>query len=476
MFNISLMRAACAALLFCLPNEVDAQDTIKLGILHSLSGPLATREAPLKDAMLMLIQQQNQKGGVNGKKLEAIVVDPASNYPLFSEKARELIDKEKVVAIFGCWTSASRKAVLPVIKGSNNILFYPAPYEGNEFEPNVFYLGAAPDQLILPTLDYLVSPQGGAVRHFVLVTHDSYGVNRINSWAEWHLKSLGMKPEDILKHYVPLGQPDWRATVADIQKVVTPGNKTAVILTIADEDGARLLRELRQQQFSNNLIVTTFPLGDADLDAAAALPDQIVALNYLRTDSTLANQEFVARWRSFTNDSKRNTNAAMAAHAIGFAMWVKAVEKIKTTEPEKVRAALVDIEVPNLTGESAKMLPNHHISQPLFVSRPRASLSQPFDVVTKVIPDANKHCGGAIKACGPEAGPVRGGSGAGGGRTGIGGDAGGGDAGVGGQAGQQGQAGQGKEGQSRQSQGGMPTCDPAASDYQQCLSKRFERK
>lgn len=473
MVNVSLMRAVCAAMLFCFANEAGAQDTIKLGILHSLSGPLATREASLKDAMLMLIQQQNQKGGVNGKKLEAVVVDPASNWPLFSEKARELIAKENVAAIFGCWTSTSRKAVLSVIKQYNNILFYPAPYEGNEFEPNVFYLGAAPDQLILPTLDYLVSSQGGAVRRFVLVTHNSYGFNSINSWAEGHLRSSGVKPEDIATHYVSLGQPEWpAATVADIRKVATQGNKTAVILIIADEDRSRLLQELRQHQFASNLIVTFFPFGDADIDTAATAPDQIVGLNYLRTDSAPANQEFVATWRSYTKDPKRNTNAAMAAHAIGFAMWVKAVEKIKTAEPEKVRAALVGIEVPNLTGQTAKMFPNHHINQPLFVSKPRANSSQPFEVIAKIIPDANKHCGGAIQACGPEAAPVRGGGGGGGGG---GGRAGGGDSGGGSKASQQIQTGQGEQGQGKPSQGGS-TCDPAALDYQQCLAKKFERK
>src|SRR6202521_2802597 len=161
---------AAAGLAFCLASGLPAraQDTIKVGVLHSLSGTMAISETTLKDVMLMLIDEQNKKGGLLGKKLEAVVVDPASNWPLFAEKARELISKDKVAAVFGCWTSVSRKSVLPVFKELNSILFYPVQYEGEESERNIFYGSSVPDNKAIPAVEYLMSSDGGSVKRFVL--------------------------------------------------------------------------------------------------------------------------------------------------------------------------------------------------------------------------------------------------------------------------------------------------------------------
>src|SRR5450432_1896877 len=183
-----------------------AEDTIKIGILHSLSGTMAISETTLKDVMLMLIDEQNKKGGVLGKKLEAVVVDPASDWPKFAEKARELITKDKVAVVFGCWTSVSRKSVLPVFKELDSILFYPVQYEGEESERNVFYTGAAPNQQAIPAVDYLMSKDGGEVKRWVLAGTDYVYPRTTNKILEAYLKSKGVAPEDIMINYTPFGQ------------------------------------------------------------------------------------------------------------------------------------------------------------------------------------------------------------------------------------------------------------------------------
>jgi urea transport system substrate-binding protein len=199
-----------------------AQETIKVGVLHSLSGTMAISETTLKDVMLMLIDEQNKKGGLLGKKLEAVVVDPASNWPLFAEKARELITKDKVSVVFGCWTSVSRKSVLPVFKELNSILFYPVQYEGEESERNVFYTGAAPNQQAIPAVDYLAKEE--KVQRWVLAGTDYVYPRTTNKILEAYLKSKGVKPEDIMINYTPFGHSDWQTIVADIKKFGSAGS------------------------------------------------------------------------------------------------------------------------------------------------------------------------------------------------------------------------------------------------------------
>src|SRR6187455_991429 len=198
-------------------SNAKAQETIKVGVLHSLSGTMAISETTLKDTVLFLIDEQNKKGGVLGKKLEAVVVDPASNWPLFAEKARELISKDKVSVVFGCWTSVSRKSVLPVFKELNSILFYPVQYEGEESERNVFYTGAAPNQQAIPAVDYLISEDGGAVERWVLEGTDYVYPRTTNKILEAYLKSKGVAPDDIMINYTPFGFSDWQTIVADIK-------------------------------------------------------------------------------------------------------------------------------------------------------------------------------------------------------------------------------------------------------------------
>src|SRR3977135_2167446 len=345
-----------------------AQDTIKVGILHSLSGTMAISETTLKDVMLMLIDEQNKKGGLLGKKLEAVVVDPASNWPLFAEKARELITKEKVAVVFGCWTSVSRKSVLPVFKELNNILFYPVQYEGEESERNVFYTGAAPNQQAIPAVDYLMKDE--KVKRWVLAGTDYVYPRTTNKILDASLKAKGVAAEDIMINYTPFGHSDWQTIVANIKKFGSAGKKTAVVSTINGDANVPFYKELGNQGVkAKDIPFVAFSVGEEEWRGPDAKPliGHLAAWNYFQSIKDKSNEEFIAKWKAFTKNPKRTTNDPMEAHVIGFAMWVAAVQKAGTTDPDKVIAALPGTKAPNLTGGVSEMLPNHHISKPVFI-------------------------------------------------------------------------------------------------------------
>ncbi len=356
--------------------------TIKVGILHSLSGTMAISETTLKDVMLMLIEQQNAKGGLLGKKLEAVVVDPASDWPLFAEKARQLISQEKVAATFGCWTSVSRKSVLPVFKELNSILFYPVQYEGEESERNVFYTGAAPNQQAIPAVDYLMSADGGSVKRWVLAGTDYVYPRTTNKILEAYLKSKGVAEADIMINYTPFGHSDWQTIVSDIKKFGSAGKKTAVVSTINGDANVPFYKELGNQGLkATDIPVVAFSVGEEELAGLDTKPlvGHLAAWNYFQSVETVANKKFIDDWHAFTKSPKRTTNDPMEAHYVGFNMWVKAVEKAGTTDSDKVIDALPGIEAPNLTGGMSKMLPNHHITKPVFIGEIRGDGQ--FDVV-----------------------------------------------------------------------------------------------
>ena len=359
-----------------------ADDTIKVGILHSLSGTMAISETTLKDVMLMLIDEQNKKGGLLGKKLEAVVVDPASNWPLFAEKARELIAKDKVAAVFGCWTSVSRKSVLPVFKELNNILFYPVQYEGEESERNVFYTGAAPNQQAIPAVDYLAKEE--KVERWVLAGTDYVYPRTTNKILEAYLKSKGVKAEDIMINYTPFGHSDWQTIVADIKKFGSAGKKTAVVSTINGDANVPFYKELGNQGIkAKDIPVVAFSVGEEELAGIDTKPllGHLAAWNYFMSIDTPANKAFIKSWQTFTKNPKRVTNDPMEAHVIGFNMWVQAVTKAGTTDTDKVVDAIVGVKAPNLTGGVSEMLPNHHITKPVFIGEIKGDGQ--FDVVWK---------------------------------------------------------------------------------------------
>ncbi|MBY6261770.1 urea ABC transporter substrate-binding protein [Azospirillum sp. 412522] len=366
---------------FAMPAQA-ADDTIKVGILHSLSGTMAISETTLKDVMLMLIDEQNKKGGLLGKKLEPVVVDPASNWPLFAEKARELISKDKVSAVFGCWTSVSRKSVLPVFEELNNILFYPVQYEGEESSRNVFYTGAAPNQQAIPAVDYLMQKE--KVQRWVLAGTDYVYPRTTNKILEAYLKGKGVKPEDIMINYTPFGHSDWQSIVADIKKFGSAGKKTAVVSTINGDANVPFYKELGNQGVkAQDIPVVAFSVGEEELAGIDTKPllGHLAAWNYFQSVETPANTDFIKSWKAYTKNDKRVTNDPMEAHYIGFNMWVKAVEAAGTTEPDKVIDAMVGVAVPNLTGGYSAMLPNHHITKPVLIGEVQENGQ--FDVVSK---------------------------------------------------------------------------------------------
>ena len=349
-----------------------AAETIKVGILHSLSGTMAISETTLKDVMLMLIEEQNKKGGVLGKKLEPVVVDPASNWPLFAEKARELISVNKVDVVFGCWTSVSRKSVLPVFEELNSILFYPVQYEGEESQRNVFYTGAAPNQQAIPAVDYLIDE---GVERWVLAGTDYVYPRTTNKILEAYLKGKGVAGDDIMINYTPFGHSDWQTIVSDIKKFGSAGKKTAVVSTINGDANVPFYKELGNQGIkAEDIPVVAFSVGEEELAGldTAPLVGHLAAWNYFMSADTPENAAFIETWQAFTKDENRVSNDPMEAHYIGFNMWVKAVEIAGTTDPDTVIDSLVGVSVPNLTGGYSAMMPNHHITKPVLIGEVQA--------------------------------------------------------------------------------------------------------
>ncbi len=362
-----LSLAATAATALGVAGAVQAADTIKIGVLHSLSGTMAISETTLKDTMLMLVEEQNKKGGLLGKKLEVVVVDPASNWPLFAEKARELISQEKVDAVFGCWTSVSRKSVLPVFEELDSLLFYPVQYEGEESSKNVFYTGAAPNQQAIPAVDYLMD-QG--VKRWVLAGTDYVYPRTTNKILEAYLKDKGVAEADIMINYTPFGHSDWQSIVSDIKKFGSAGKKTAVVSTINGDANVPFYKELGNQGISAaDIPVVAFSVGEEELSGIDTKPlvGHLAAWNYFMSVESEANDAFIESWQAFIKNDKRVTNDPMEAHYIGFNMWVEAVKKAGTTDPAAVGDALIGVAVPNLSGGLSAMMPNHHITKPVLI-------------------------------------------------------------------------------------------------------------
>jgi len=357
--------------------------TIKIGVLHSLSGTMAISETTLKDTMLMLIDEQNKKGGVLGKKLEAVVVDPKSDWPTFAQMAEQLLVKDKVAVVFGCWTSSSRKSVLPVFEKNNGLLFYPVQYEGEESSKNVIYTGAAPNQQAIPAVDYLMKEVG--VKRWVLEGTDYVYPRTTNKILEAYLKSKGVAAADIIINYTPFGFSDWTSEVSKIKAFGSAGKKTAVVSTINGDANVPFYKELGNQKISaEDIPVVAFSVGEEELSGLDTKPlvGHLAAWNYFQSVKTPLNTEWINKWHAYTKNPKRTFNDPMEAHVLGFQLWVKAVEKAKSTGTDAVTAALIGLEVPNLTGiGSAKVLPNHHLTKPVLIGEVRADGQ--FDTVWK---------------------------------------------------------------------------------------------
>ncbi|XSS63981.1 urea ABC transporter substrate-binding protein [Pseudomonas sp. B11] len=353
-----------------------AAETIKVGILHSLSGTMAISETSLKDMALMTIDEINAKGGVNGKQLEAVVVDPASNWPLFAEKGRQLLSQDKVAVVFGCWTSVSRKSVLPVFEELNGLLFYPVQYEGEEMSPNVFYTGAAPNQQAIPAVEYLMSEDGGSAKRFFLLGTDYVYPRTTNKILRSFLHAKGVADKDIEEVYTPFGHSDYQTIVANIKKFAA-GGKTAVISTVNGDSNVPFYKELANQGLkATEVPVVAFSVGEEELRGIDTKPlvGNLAAWNYFESVDNPVNQKFVAAWKAYAKAKnlpgadKAVTNDPMEATYVGIHMWAQAVEKAKSTDVDKVRGALAGQTFAAPSGYTLTMDPsNHHLHKPVMI-------------------------------------------------------------------------------------------------------------
>ena len=372
--------SACGAAEDSATSSGPSGDPIKVGVLHSLSGTMAISETTLKDTILMMVDEQNAKGGLLGRPVEAVVVDPASDWPLFAERARELLESEQVDVVFGCWTSVSRKSVLPVFEELNGLLFYPVQYEGEESSKNVIYTGAAPNQQAIPAVDYLRNEVG--IERWVLEGTDYVYPRTTNRILEAYLKNeLGVADEDISINYTPFGHSDWQTRVSEIRDFGTAGKPTAVVSTINGDANVPFYLELANQEVSaEDIPVVAFSVGEEELSGLDTEPliGHLAAWNYFQSIEAPANSDFIANWHSRMG-ADRTTNDPMEAHYIGFNLWAKAVEQAGTTDVDAVLAALPGTETPNLTGGTALLLANHHITKPVFIGEVRGDGQ--FDVV-----------------------------------------------------------------------------------------------
>jgi len=382
--------AAVASALSLVSLPAFAQNTIKVGILHSLSGTMAISETVLKDVTLMAIDEINAKGGVLGKKLEPVVVDPASNWPLFAEKARQLLSQDKVAVTFGCWTSVSRKSVLPVFEELNGLLFYPVQYEGEELSKNVFYTGAAPNQQAIPAVEYLMSKEGGGAKRFVLLGTDYVYPRTTNKILRAFLKSKGVADKDIDEKYTPFGHSDYQTIVADVKKFAA-GGKTAVISTINGDSNVPFYKELGNQGLkATDVPVVAFSVGEEELRGVDTKPlvGHLAAWNYFMSIKSPANDEFRKKWAAYAKAKKLPgadkplTNDPMEAAYIGINMWAQAVAKAKTTDVDKVIVAMAGQTFKAPSGITSTMDPkNHHLHKSVFIGEVKADGQ--FNVVWK---------------------------------------------------------------------------------------------
>ncbi|CNK40703.1 TPA: urea ABC transporter substrate-binding protein [Yersinia enterocolitica] len=353
-----------------------AADTIKVGILHSLSGTMAISETPLKDMALMSIEDINAHGGVLGKQLEPVIVDPASNWPLFAEKARQLLTQDKVAVVFGAWTSVSRKSVLPVFEELNGLLFYPVQYEGEEMSPNVFYTGAAPNQQAIPAVEYLLSEDGGAAKRFILLGTDYVYPRTTNKILRAFLHSKGIQDKDIEEVYTPFGYSDYQTIVSNIKKFSADG-KTAVISTINGDSNVPFYKELANQGIkATDVPVIAFSVGEEELRGIDTKPlvGNLAAWNYFQSVDNPTNKKFVEQWKAYAkahklpNADTAVTNDPMEATWVGMHMWAQAVEKAKSTDVDKVRAAMAGQTYPAPSGFTLTMdKTNHHLHKPVMI-------------------------------------------------------------------------------------------------------------
>jgi len=416
--RVARWRLVLLTLLFAVPAAAD-ESAIKVGILHSLSGTMAFSEAVLKDTVLMMIRDQNSKGGLLGRKLEPIIADPASDWSFFAEKGRDLLTKDNVAVVFGCWTSASRKSVIPVFEQLNGLLYYPIQYEGEESSRNVFYTGATPNQQAIPAVQFLLSKDGGEIRRWVLLGTDYVYPRTTNRILEAYLADQGTSPDDVLTIYTPYGFFDWQEIVEKIKVFGSAGKRTAVISTLDGNANTYFYRELAAQNVdAANIPVMALSVSERELASVDAKPlaGHMAAWNYFQSVKSPENKRFTAMWRDFTGNPSEITNDPMEATFIGFRMWAQAVAQAGTTDVNAVRQAMYGQRIKAPSGYDEVMNTNHHLSKPAMIGQIdaygrfdviwRSTSAIRADAWSKYIPDSAKRtanwtfpwvCGGCIE-------------------------------------------------------------------------------
>ncbi len=362
---------------------------VEIGILHSLSGTMAISEVSLRDVLLMGIDEINASGGVLGKKVVAKVVDPASDWDLFAEKAKELLGKDKVKAVFGCWTSVSRKSVLPVFEEYNGLLFYPVQYEGQECSPNIIYTGATPNQQLIPAADYLMSEEGGEYKKFYLLGTDYVFPRTANTILKNYLLSQGVPAENIVEEYTPFHHQDYQTIVSKIKRFAMGGN-ACVLSTINGDSNVPFYKEFANQGLnSSSCPIMAFSVAEDELRAMDTefLIGHLAAWNYFQSEKSPENYKFTENFKKYCANKKlpggveRVTDDPICWSYTGLYLWKKAVEQAGSFDIDKVIPALADLEIESPTGLVKMHSDNHHLAKAAVIGEIRPDGQ--FDVISR---------------------------------------------------------------------------------------------
>ena len=386
-FWVSVLALSLSTLIFLNPTKTWAEGEVKVGILHSLTGTMAISETSLKDVVLMAIDEINAKGGVLGKKVVPVVVDPASNWDLFAEKAKELLLKDKVAVVFGCWTSVSRKSVLPVFEANKGLLFYPVQYEGEEQSPDIFYTGATPNQQLIPAAEYLMSPEGGSKKKFYLLGTDYVFPRTANKILKAFLLAKGVPEQNIVEEYTPFGHADYQTIVGKIKKFSEAGD-ACVLSTINGDSNVPFYKEFANQKLTaDKCPIMAFSVAEDELRSMETefLSGHLAAWNYFQSINTPENKKFVKDFKDFCKKNnlpggdKRVTDDPIEAAYFGVYVWKKAAEKCKSFDPAKVTEAVLGMKFDAPGGPKQMDEKNHHTYKPVLIGEIRPDGQ--FDVI-----------------------------------------------------------------------------------------------
>ncbi|MDA8407186.1 MAG: urea ABC transporter substrate-binding protein [Deltaproteobacteria bacterium] len=386
-FWVSVLALSLSTLIFLNPTKTWAEGEVKVGTLHSLTGTMAISETSLKDVVLMAIDEINAKGGVLGKKVVPVVVDPASNWDLFAEKAKELLLKDKVAVVFGCWTSVSRKSVLPVFEANKGLLFYPVQYEGEEQSPDIFYTGATPNQQLIPAAEYLMSPEGGSKKKFYLLGTDYVFPRTANKILKAFLLAKGVPEQNIVEEYTPFGHADYQTIVGKIKKFSEAGD-ACVLSTINGDSNVPFYKEFANQKLTaDKCPIMAFSVAEDELRSMETefLSGHLAAWNYFQSINTPENKKFVKDFKDFCKKNnlpggdKRVTDDPIEAAYFGVYVWKKAAEKCKSFDPAKVTEAVLGMKFDAPGGPKQMDEKNHHTYKPVLIGEIRPDGQ--FDII-----------------------------------------------------------------------------------------------